>query len=152
MAKTAEILSSIKRPRIAEQWLRHYRRLFEERDNLLGRSAYKLEAPSNAKLDDLSDAGAEESERAISLLSAGATKERISDVLEAILRIERGGYGICELTGEEIETERLQAMPWTRYSLKGQMQMEHAGLGSRHMLTPVESIADSESPDDQDSD
>src|SRR4051794_22689137 len=114
MAKTADILSSIKRPRIAEQWLRHYSRLSEERENLLGRAAYKVEAPSNAKLDDLSDAGAEESQMSISLLSVGATKERISDVLEAILRIERGGYGICELTGEEIEMERLQAIPWTR--------------------------------------
>jgi len=151
MANTAQILGSIKSPRIAEQWLRHYRRLCDERDNLLGRSADKLEAPSTAKLDDLSDAGAEESQMSISLLSAGATKQRISEVLEAMLRIERGGYGTCELTGEEIELERLQAIPWTRYSLKGQMEMEHADLGSRHVLTEIASIAESESPEDEDS-
>jgi RNA polymerase-binding transcription factor DksA len=32
--------------------------------------------------------------------------------LEALRRIERGTYGICEISGEPIEEKRLQAIPW----------------------------------------
>lgn len=33
---------------------------------------------------------------------------------EAILRIERHTYGICEMCGEAIPAARLKAVPWTR--------------------------------------
>ncbi|MBI4457068.1 MAG: TraR/DksA family transcriptional regulator [Acidobacteria bacterium] len=33
---------------------------------------------------------------------------------DAILRIERHTYGICEMCGEEIPEARLRAVPWTR--------------------------------------
>jgi DnaK suppressor protein len=46
---------------------------------------------------------------------------------EAIQRIKDGRYGICELTGQPIETERLDAEPWTPYSIEGQRQAEASG-------------------------
>lgn len=36
---------------------------------------------------------------------------RYNNVLAALTRIEEGTYGICEVSGEEIETERLDADP-----------------------------------------
>jgi RNA polymerase-binding transcription factor DksA len=44
----------------------------------------------------------------------------VREVNEAIQRIKGGRYGICELTGQPIETERLDAEPWTAYSIEGQ--------------------------------
>ena len=36
---------------------------------------------------------------------------RYNDVLAALARIDAGTYGICEVSGEEIESERLNADP-----------------------------------------
>ena len=37
----------------------------------------------------------------------------------ALSRIENGTYGICEMTEEKIENDRLLAIPWTRLSIEG---------------------------------
>lgn len=39
---------------------------------------------------------------------------RYNDVLAALSRIEAGTYGVCEIGGEEIEEERLNADPAAR--------------------------------------
>ena len=37
----------------------------------------------------------------------------------ALSRIESGSYGVCEETGEDIESDRLLAIPWTKLSIEG---------------------------------
>lgn len=39
---------------------------------------------------------------------------RYNDVLRALAKIEEGTYGTCEVSGEEIETARLEADPAAR--------------------------------------
>lgn len=39
---------------------------------------------------------------------------RYNDVLRALAKIEEGTYGICEVSGEEIEAARLEADPAAR--------------------------------------
>ncbi|PID37583.1 MAG: conjugal transfer protein TraR [Pseudomonadales bacterium] len=39
-------------------------------------------------------------------------KEELMQVNSALLRIENGTYGICSVSGEEIEEKRLQAVPY----------------------------------------
>jgi RNA polymerase-binding transcription factor DksA len=46
------------------------------------------------------------------------------EVCDALNRIQNGVYGICEITGEPIAEERLNAVPFTRYSVKGQQMFE----------------------------
>lgn len=41
-------------------------------------------------------------------------EHRYADVLRALTKIETGTYGICEISGEPIEIERLQADPSAR--------------------------------------
>ena len=48
----------------------------------------------------------------------------LSEVKDAIERIFKGTYGICELTRKPIEPHRLAAIPYARYSLEGQRQAE----------------------------
>ncbi len=45
-------------------------------------------------------------------------KEQLSEVDNALDRIEKGTYGICEVCGEPIERERLEANPSSRVSIK----------------------------------
>jgi RNA polymerase-binding transcription factor DksA len=40
--------------------------------------------------------------------------ERLQDVRDALEKIDKGQYGICELSGEEIEEDRLIANPAAR--------------------------------------
>jgi RNA polymerase-binding transcription factor DksA len=63
-----------------------------------------------------------DSEFAISLMSS--EQEALTEIEEAIQRIYNGSYGICELTGKAIEQQRLLAVPFARYSLKGQAEKE----------------------------
>jgi DnaK suppressor protein len=37
------------------------------------------------------------------------------EIHDALLRIERGDYGVCEECGEPIAPERLDVVPWTRF-------------------------------------
>ncbi|MEX0909743.1 MAG: TraR/DksA C4-type zinc finger protein [Candidatus Paceibacterota bacterium] len=41
---------------------------------------------------------------------------RYNEVLEALTRIEKGTYGTCEVSGEPIEADRLEANPAARTS------------------------------------
>ncbi len=43
---------------------------------------------------------------------------QLREVKEALERIETGKYGICEISGEPIERERLEANPSARTSIK----------------------------------
>jgi RNA polymerase-binding transcription factor DksA len=43
---------------------------------------------------------------------------QINEVKAALKRIEDGTYGICEVSGESIEKERLEANPSARTSIK----------------------------------
>jgi len=46
------------------------------------------------------------------------------------------------LTGEPIEAERLRAIPWTRYALSGQSEMEKAGWTRKHALPSLEFLSE----------
>ncbi len=46
-------------------------------------------------------------------------RQQLMEIEMALARIERGSYGVCEETEEQIETERLLTIPWTRLSIEG---------------------------------
>ena len=81
-------------------------------------------------------------------MAAKATQASLVDVVDAIRRIERGTYGICEITGKPIEAARLRAIPWTRYSIEGQKELERAGFGHKRALPTLERVSGASSADD----
>ena len=46
-------------------------------------------------------------------------REQLLEIEAALIRIDKGTYGICEETEESIETSRLLTIPWTRLSIEG---------------------------------
>jgi RNA polymerase-binding transcription factor DksA len=44
-------------------------------------------------------------------------EDRLLNVVRALSKIEEGTYGICEVSGEEIEEERLEANPAARTNI-----------------------------------
>lgn len=73
---------------------------------------------------DLSEKQSSE-ERALSLQER--LRAQLLEIEYALMRINRGEYGLCEETGEPIEVERLLAIPWTRLSIEGAEMREAVG-------------------------
>ncbi len=46
-------------------------------------------------------------------------RSELLEIESALSRMEQGTFGICEETDEQIEIERLLALPWTRLSIEG---------------------------------
>ena len=149
MATIADILGSNHRRTIPRCWANHYERLCSERDRLLARDCSTPEGFST-KIDELADAGSAETLQGMTLVSAAATKEILHEVLEALRRIERGTYGICEITGEPIEATRLLAIPWARYSFAGQDDLEKGGFGRKLGLPPLATVIEEAEPAEED--
>jgi len=55
---------------------------------------------------------------------ASLDRNLIKEIDDAITRCEDGTFGICEMTGKPISKERLEELPWTRYSIEAARQRE----------------------------
>ena len=96
------------------------RRLLEAKMDLLNRVK---DGRRDLHFEDKGGDEADQSARVLAESETLSLHERLrSQLLEielALSRIESGNYGICEETEEQIENERLLAIPWTRLSIEG---------------------------------
>src|SRR6266511_3812940 len=67
--------------------------------------------------EEASDAGSFTSERERDLSLAGNLRDLIEKIQGALGRIDDGSYGRCEVCGQPIEAERLDALPYTTLCL-----------------------------------
>ncbi len=79
---------------------------------------------ANQRDPSLSDQGTDTFDREMELNMMGSEQEVIFEIDAALRRIEKGVYGICELTGNPINLERLQALPYVRYTVRAQSELE----------------------------
>jgi DnaK suppressor protein len=122
---------------VPKKWQNYYRRLndlrnlFIEKKRDLVKDATE-ERPSYSM--HLADAGTDtyDQDWAFSMLSS--EQGALYEIEGAMGRIKDGTFGICEFTGKPIESARLEAIPWTRYSLAGVKQLEREGKISRTKL------------------
>jgi RNA polymerase-binding transcription factor DksA len=149
MATTTEILGLNRPPAITRRWSNHYHRLCAERERLLARDCSTPQS-STTKLDDMAEAGSDQSLGDMSMVSAAVTKATLKEVFDAIRRIERGIYGICEITGQPIEAERLRAIPWTRCSYAGQAELEQGGYERRPRVPALGAVSQFDSAEEDD--
>ena len=134
-ASTSDILGgSGRQRRIKSEWREHYDRLRELREEM---TTNKRQLASDAREEratasiHMADAASDtyDCDWALSMLSSD--QNALYEIDEAMQRIESGDYGVCELTGEPIEAERLTAIPWTRFSMQAQRQLEDEGAVGR---------------------
>jgi DnaK suppressor protein len=59
-----------------------------------------------------SDAAADVSEQEHSLMEQNYLRHNLKQVEQALERIEKGTYGLSEISGKPIPLERLEALPW----------------------------------------
>ncbi len=78
----------------------------------------------NTNHADLADRATSESERSIELRARDRQRKLIAKIDSAMARIDDGGYGYCEDTGEPIGLNRLIARPIATLSIEAQERHE----------------------------
>jgi RNA polymerase-binding transcription factor DksA len=115
---------------LRESILRHQR-------DLLAQATEATTTPQQ----NLAELGSDHYDRDLVLGLASSEQEILYEIDQALNRIAAGTYGICELTGKIIPLERLEAVPWTRFSAEAEEKLEAEGkvrqarLGTRQGLS-----------------
>ena len=79
---------------------------------------------SSASGQHIGDAGSEAEVRDLTIRLLDKDREQLFEIDEALERIRRGVYGICEVSLEIIPKKRLQARPYCRLTVKCQEEYE----------------------------
>jgi RNA polymerase-binding transcription factor DksA len=105
--------------------------LLRKRAELIGdvstmeNEALRSESGSTSHLPQhMAEQGSDTYDQAISLDLAAADRQLIREIDAALRRISDGVYGICELTGRPIRPDRLEELPWARYSIDAAREIE----------------------------
>jgi RNA polymerase-binding transcription factor DksA len=70
------------------------------------------------------DAGSDAYDRDFALSLLSQEQDSLYEIDEALKRIENGTYGTCEMSGKSIPHARLEALPFTRYTVECQAELE----------------------------
>lgn len=110
----------------AKQLREQLSRLLQLRERVSGEilSINRDSLSQNDRDPSLSDQGTDTFDREFALNQLSSEQDVLFEIDEAIRRIEKGTYGICEMTEEAINIERLEALPYVRYSIKAQSEIE----------------------------
>jgi DnaK suppressor protein len=85
------------------------------------------------------DAGSDAYDRDFALSLLSQEQDALYEIEEALKRVDLGTYGICEMSGKAIAHPRLEALPFARYTVECQSQIEKQGKVTRARV-PVTSL------------
>jgi RNA polymerase-binding transcription factor DksA len=85
------------------------------------------------------DAGSDAYDRDFALSLLSQEQDALYEIEEALKRIDGGTYGVCEMSGKQIAHARLEAIPFARYTVECQAQIEKQNKVQR-TRTPVTSL------------
>jgi RNA polymerase-binding transcription factor DksA len=88
----------------------------------------------------MADSGTDNFDRDFALSLLSSDQDAVYEIEEALRRIEKETYGVCELTGKPIPKARLEAIPWARFTVEAQMQMEKDGIARQRRLGTLGSV------------
>ena len=77
------------------------------------------------------DAGSDAYDRDFALSLLSQEQDALYEIDEALKRIELGTYGKCEMSGKAIPHARLEAIPFARFTVECQSQLEKQSKASR---------------------
>ena len=116
--------------KVKPEWAKYHHRLMELRDQLL-RQMNGLAKESAQEMPGYSlhmaDSGTDNFDREFALSLLSSDQDAIYEIEAALKRIEKKTYGVCELTGKPIPKARLEAIPWARFTVQAQAQLEREG-------------------------
>jgi DnaK suppressor protein len=77
------------------------------------------------------DAGSDAYDRDFALSLLSQEQDALYEIDQALKRIELGTYGKCEMSGKPIPRARLEAIPFARFTVECQSQLEKQNKASR---------------------
>ena len=129
---------------IANRLIKQRKKLLRLREILL-KEIHQLTAEACEETPSYSmhpaDAATDSFDRDLVLALASFEQDGLYEIDAALRRIDDGTYGVCELTGRPIPWKRLEAIPWTRFSVEGERRLEgnnHPHIGALGTVQPVE--------------
>ena len=128
---TASLSKRTMKTTLTAKELRVYRdRLMKYRASLLiDLGTIESEAlNANADLSSMpihmADVGSDAYDQDLKLGMAASERKRIRDIEDALIRIRKKTYGVCQLTGTPIPVPRLRAKPWAKYTKESAEKIE----------------------------
>ena len=146
---------------------RQKRRLLDLRDHFLDQmqSVAQDSLRSRAENNEASavgqhqaDAGSDAYEKDFALSLLSQEQDALYEIEEALKRIENGAYGVCEMSNKVIPHARLEAIPFARFTVECQQQLEKENRGRRRwdtapqFMDSAEAFADEEEESSDDDD
>ncbi len=129
--------------KIKPEWQKYYQRLLELREQLLhqmnGLAQESAQEVPGYSLH-MADSGTDNFDRDFALSLLSSDQDAVYEIEEALKRIEKKTYGVCELTGKPIPRARLDAIPWTRFRVEAQAQLERDGALRQRRLGALGTI------------
>ncbi len=105
-------------------------RLHEVRREILGgveKSKVHTKEIGGDGTQDIADMAADNYSRQVLMDLGERERERLREVEAAFQRMDKGLYGICEESDEPIPYSRLEAIPYARYTVAAQNEIERRG-------------------------
>lgn len=104
--------------------------LLEHRMEIVG-DVQSMEEARNVSAGDLShmplhmaDVGSDNYDQEFTIGIMESERKILREIDEALARMDRGIYGVCLETGQAIDRNRLEAVPWTKYSKEAALRRE----------------------------
>src|SRR6478752_5145609 len=136
--------------RVKPEWQKYYRNLLDLRERLLnqmsGLAKESAEEMASYSLH-MADSGTDNFDRDFALSLLSSDQDAIYEIEEALKRIEKGTFGVCELTGKQIPKARLDAIPWTRFTVEAQAQLEREGALRQRKLGALGTVDSAAGPE-----
>ena len=139
--------------------LKQRQRLLDLRDELVdamsGMTGEIRNAPEGSEASGSGmhqgDAGSDAYDRDFALSVLAKEQDALYEIEQALRRIDRGAYGICEMSGKAIPQARLEAIPFARLTVECQAQWEKEYGNRRFRPSNEVGFAGGNYSDDEDS-
>lgn len=139
--------------------LKQRQRLLDLRDELVdamsGMTGEIRNAPEGSEASGSGmhqgDAGSDAYDRDFALSVLAKEQDALYEIEQALRRIDRGAYGICEMSGKAIPQARLEAIPFARLTVECQAQWEKEYGNRRFRPSNEVGFAGGHYQDDEDS-
>jgi DnaK suppressor protein len=92
------------------------------------------------------DAGSDAYDRGFALSLLSQEQDALYEIEEALKRVDAGTYGICAMSGKPIPHARLEAIPFARFTVECQTQIEKQkkAIGLRQPVKSLFGLTDEE--------
>lgn len=113
--------------RLLEERAKLQKELQHRDETVLNKSQRDTSGDLSAYSFHMADQGTDSMEREKAFLAASAEGRNLIEVDEALRRLYRGEYGVCENCGTDIAVKRLEAVPQATLCLTCKEKEEKAG-------------------------